>query len=700
MTAATVLSDRSAVRFRGSPATAAADASLHPPRVPLVLRVGVTGHRPDRQKRPDPDIPVARAAIAEVLAAISRAVHGVAEVGSGLFALTAHTGQTSVDRRLRLVSALAAGPDQWVAAEAVSLGYELQCVLPFSRQEYAEDFAPPPDRLPSDRAEREVSLREAGVAEAEYWRLLDQATAVFELDGRVTCSALGIREPDSRSYAAVGHAIVRQSDVLLAVWDGQPAHGPGGTAEVVQEALGLGIPVVWVPWAQPSAWRVQLPAWRAVQEPPASGGSRENLTEVIRDLLLPPVAPRGGEGGDDLREEYFAEEQKKGNLLHGCWGVFRMVVCADLSRLRGWRVVPSLRAFQVDPFLPSAREQADREWTTRQSVPGRPMDHEVPAGVRSFVDNAFLPHYAWANGLSMYYGSLHRSAFVVSSLLGTLAVFLALVGVAAGLSGRQQAPWILTELIVILGILGLAHVGRRRRWHQRWIDYRTLAERLRLARCTSLLGGGGPQVVHAGHLASYGNPLRTWMHWHYRAIERAAGLVAPGVRFTQEYLAACREFWRESLIQDQRAYHQRTGAQFTRLDQRLHRAGNAFFILTLAACLLHVTHIRVEGDSRFAWIPNALSGWVTLACAFLPAAGAALATIRGQAETHRVAQRSLAMQDALQPLQMDLATAPAEEEALSSSRLRDCADRVSDLMIRETQDWRVVFQDRPLGLSA
>ena len=207
--------------------------------------------------------------------------------------------------------------------------------------------------------------------------------------------------------------------------------------------------------------------------------------------------------------------------------------------------------FRVDPFWTSARDQAAREWTIKQSVPGAPMDHPVPVQVQEFVDGAFLPHYAWANGLSMYYGNLHRSAFLLNSLLGAVAVFLALICIAAGITGRDQIRWVLGELVVILGILGLTHVGRRQRWHQRWIDYRMLAERLRVARCACLLGGGGPLVQHAGHLASYGNPLRTWMHWHYRAVERAAGLL-PGVSFTGEYLAACREFWRESLVQDQR----------------------------------------------------------------------------------------------------------------------------------------------------
>jgi hypothetical protein len=40
---------------------------------------------------------------------------------------------------------------------------------------------------------------------------------------------------------------VDRSDVLLAVWDGQPARGPGGTGDVVAYARARGTPVevVW-----------------------------------------------------------------------------------------------------------------------------------------------------------------------------------------------------------------------------------------------------------------------------------------------------------------------------------------------------------------------------------------------------------------------------------------------------------------------
>ncbi|MBP1637043.1 MAG: hypothetical protein H6Q10_3617, partial [Acidobacteria bacterium] len=624
------------------------DTTGHPPLVPLVFRVGVTGHRPDHGKRPDPDVAAIRASVRAVLAAVREVVERVAAGRTDLFAPLAAGGAETTRRHVRLVSALAPGPDQWVAREAVKQGFELQCVLPFAREEYRQDLAGP---------------WPAADSEAEFEALLQLASAVFELDGRVVRSESGERLPDGHSYQAAGSAILRQSDLLIALWDGQPARGLGGTGEIVDEALARGIPVVWIPWGRPEAWRMLLPTGLDGARTDVSEADRADLPRAIEALLLPAdEADRDVQAAAE-RREYFRERRKRGNPLLWCWTLFRWFVCGE--------------------FL-----------TTR---PGRPEETArgstgIGAGVQAFVDGAFLPHYRWANSLSIHFGRLHRGAFLVTASLGAVAVFLALYSVAAGLEGQAQRPWILAELVVILGILALTHLGRRRRWHQRWIDYRMLAERLRIARCTALLGGGGPLVLHAGHQASYGNPLRTWMHWHYQAIERAAGLPPGRVPVNAEYLAGCRQFWLGGLLERQRRYHERNAVAFATLDRRLHRLADALFALTLAACLLHIAHLRLDG-ALVSWLPDNASGWLTLLCAFLPAAGSACAAIRGFAETRRLAQRSKAMQDGLARLQEELAGIPTGGGALNLQRLRACADRVGDLMIRETLDWRVVFQD-------
>ena len=657
-------------------APAASPTGNCPPQAPLALRIGVAGHRPDVSKRPNPDVLATRLAIVEVLKTIQSAFAGVARVGASLFVPATNTSQGNCQHYLRAISSLAEGADQWVADEALKLGFELQCPLPFERAEYRKDFPDP-------------------AVAAEFDRLLGQATAVLELDGKVNVDEYGGRVPDSRAYEACNRAVLNQTDLLVAVWDGQPARGRGGTGQVVEEALQRGIPVIWIPWGTPTRWRLQLPMWHLMEEPGDITGDVGRLTKMVRELLLPPEGRSCRDRAEDLREVYFHEGQKHGNFQHGCWQLFRSIICGEFFTKKGLKDFFCLKAFRVGNFIAINKAQAEREWVKKQSVKDALMDHPLPVAVRTWVDKAFLPHYAWANGLSVYYGNLYRSAFLLNFLLGALAVFLALICFAAGIEDEHQSAFIVGELVVILGIIVLTRIGSHRRWHQRWIDYRTLAERLRLARCTSLFGGGGPQVIHAGHLASYGNPARTWMHWHYRAIERAAGLLAvpgpngsPAVQFNKPYLLACQEFWRESLVEDQSSYHKLTRSRLIKLDHRLHRSGDLLFGGTLVACALHLT---VEHDTT-------LSNCLTLLCAFLPALGAALAGIRSQGETQRLAQRSEAMEASLRRLEMDLVSLPIADNQLHSQRLRECTDRVSDLMIKEMLDWRVVFQDRPLVL--
>ncbi len=688
-----------------------------PPRAPLVLRIGVTGHRTeppevseDKRKRPIPDEFLIRNTINEILQVIKVSFKGVADTSGSLFELQVNEDNSFGGGTLRIISALASGADQWVVEEARKLDYELQAILPFDRTEYAHDFT--------------------SVEASVYWSLLKQASAVLELDGKVeqddalcegntkngkheeckSCKTaetgrnckvgLKTRKPDNRSYEAVGRAVLNQTDILLAVWDGKGAHGRGGTGQVVREALQKGIPVIHIPWSPAEKWVLHNPSWRLMEEAADMNGDNDRLSELIGKLLLPPAesSPSELESEKSLRKEYFREGLKLGNPHLGWWMFFRNLICGELfAKSEKGFFNKLINLFRVENFTKSEERKAAEFWRRKNGE--SPEENEIiDKEMQNWINERFTGHYAWANGLSMFYGEMHRSAVLVNYLLGATAVFLALVCIAAGISGKLQAGWIVAELLVITGILVLTGRGRRRRWHQRWIDYRTLAEYLRLSRCMILLGGGSPQVMFEGPLGSYGNPSQTWMNWHRRAVERAAGI--PDCIFTGNYLASCQEIWRDPLVKGQMNYHRAAFKRMKKLDRRLHKTGDFLFIATLIACGVHLAHLWLEADPRFSWIPGSTGNWMTLLCAFLPALGAAFAAIRNHLEIQRLAQRSRAMLDTLTNFQADLAKVPVQEKALNSILLRNHADRICDLMTNEMLDWRVVFQDRPLVLPA
>lgn len=115
------------------------------------------------------------------------------------------------------VSSLAAGADQKFAEGVLGRGGALHVVLPSPAYESSFDQA------------SDLHL---------FRTLLSQASGVETLD---------FAEPTEDAYLAAGQRVVDLCDVLVAVWDGLPAQGKGGTADVVAYARSLGKPVnvVW-----------------------------------------------------------------------------------------------------------------------------------------------------------------------------------------------------------------------------------------------------------------------------------------------------------------------------------------------------------------------------------------------------------------------------------------------------------------------
>jgi hypothetical protein len=185
-----------------------------PPR--LTLRVGVTGHRPDKLAAADLGVLEERAR--EVLThvgRIARAIQAENDAANGL------QGVAPGPPHLKLATAIAEGADRIVTEAAVAAGYRLNVILPFPRTVYARDFE--------------------GPARDGFDRLCNH-----EAVERLTELELPVEGGDPEAYAAAGHLMLAHSDILIAIWDGSPAAGLGGTAEIVAEAQRRELVVVWL----------------------------------------------------------------------------------------------------------------------------------------------------------------------------------------------------------------------------------------------------------------------------------------------------------------------------------------------------------------------------------------------------------------------------------------------------------------------
>lgn len=150
-------------------------------------------------------------------------------------------------RQIEVVSPLAEGTDRLVAEEAIAVGAELTCPLPLPVDEYERDFT-------------------SAKSMAAFRRLLAEAR-----DVAVVGEAGWTPDERNAAYVAAGREMLVRADLLLAVWDGLPSRGEGGTAQIVAEAQDLGIPVVWIradaphvvgllPAASNESWQAQLDA--------------------------------------------------------------------------------------------------------------------------------------------------------------------------------------------------------------------------------------------------------------------------------------------------------------------------------------------------------------------------------------------------------------------------------------------------------
>jgi hypothetical protein len=161
-------------------------------RAPLII--GVTGHRDLRPQD---------------LEALSEQVRQV------LLKLKSRYSSTP----LVMLSALAEGADRLAAKVAIEPGVDARLIapLPMPRQAYGEDF-------------------KEGDSLAEFNDLLGKAERWFELPLPADTCEEGLRQPKQRDrqYEAVAKFIARESQILIALWDGVKIGLQGGTSQVVR----------------------------------------------------------------------------------------------------------------------------------------------------------------------------------------------------------------------------------------------------------------------------------------------------------------------------------------------------------------------------------------------------------------------------------------------------------------------------------
>ncbi|NML94951.1 hypothetical protein [Novosphingobium olei] len=556
-----------------------------------LVRIGVTGHRPRLLDQCDP---------ADLRTRITATMRAIA-------------AQLGPDAAITVVSCGAAGADQLAARCALDLGWRHELVIPFAPADFALDFA-------------------EGAERAQFDATLAGAAHTFALDGARTDA-----DAAAQAYERAGRVMLAQSDIVIAIWNGGPAAGIGGTGQIVAEAVGDGIPVVHLPTTAAAA---PVLLWGSGGESDAGGDTLQTVArlplERIGDVLraLPGVASAPAPQGSDamgLRARLLAVP-------------YRLMLSLTGARDPG-------AAGAAHAELPLAPEIAEA--------------------------------FSRADRTASAAGSAFRGAYVANFTLAAAAVLVALSGLLFPVGFK---PVLLASELALIGcILAITRIGTREDWHRRWMESRQLAERLRCLGLAARLGELG--------LRAHGARTAADVQASARAVARAVGL--PDVRVDRPWLEGVRGDLL-SLMASQRAYFARESRTMHRLDHRLHRVGLLLFAATALVCAAFLGWEALLGLHLVQMDEEALhhaAVWVTVATAAFPALGAALHGIRMQGDFAGVADRSHTTERDLARLEQAILAEPVEFDRLLL-RVR----RVTALLTDDLDSWTHAYRGRPLVL--
>jgi len=612
----------------GDTATATAPFYVMPTagdaRPRLALRIGITGHR-DLTRFKAAEIERTLGEIFEAIAATITNLRGDPQLSE------VYAPATPL---LTLVSPLADGADRAAATQATARGWYLAAPLPFFKETYERDF---PDTLDEFRTMLAAAAK-------------DQA--VVELDGEYE-----EKDRRNRGYLEVGRFVVRNSDLLIAVWDGMDAKGMGGTGDIVAYAREHGMQVLHIDATDPR--EVTLVSEEARTLPNHPEEISEIVARVVRHILWPGLDHEALHAA----HRYFQDEQVR-----------------ETQSDRDYYYMGRFEA-ALTPPLPAA----SRIFRAVLSLGGRPASDEpvpIKAQAMSPAGTFLFDHFQRADCLATAYSDIHRSIFILIYALGALSLAAGFASIAF-----HSTPYgfglVMLELGLLVGILLLYLCDRMWGWRERWLDYRLLAELLREADLLAMIGRGLAHRAIADHEEDLA-PRARWVPQAYRAILRSAGII--GGRYDRAHLEQVQKFGAHGRLADQIRYHDKNSKKTKRLNDVLRLFSFVAFMLTIA--LITIKLIIFDAGHHEIGLSEALA----VIAGGLTALTYAVFGVRNQAELEIVGRRSERMKTRLKRHYREVMDIGGS--GLTSARLGQALVRSAETMRHDVADWIGIFETK------
>ncbi len=493
-----------------------------------------------------------------------------------------------------VVTALATGADQLVARIAMEHQARIDAVLPFAKDEYRKDFAP----------EQLVHFND----------LLQRAKRCIQLEGDVP----GAGDPEEarrEGYLMAGKYVVEHCDILIAIWDGDPARGKGGTAEIV-----------------------------------ALARERKKPTFIIS--TKPPYGTILRNGG----------------------------------QLQGHNLQP------LDEFNSFSLTDSEINKRAEEDLAGIYNDQscrEIPGWLKQEVSERLLPCYARASIVAEANQKLYQMTAIKAYVITTVAVFLLASAVVCHELQEVSSIMFCLELVALLYLLWKVHHAQKDQVHRKWLEYRSMAERLRIAFFFVSCGVRPIMFSDTGRLL-IDIERRDWVSAAFESILEELPIIPASAN------KACSCFGKHICarwIESQKDYHGRKAQKAEQKNKLLNKVRNSLFLGAVFSSIIHII-IRLLQTEKLAvflstihnivrllqanpWIEDAVS----VIAITLPVAGAAVEGFRTLMEYPRIASRCNAMKTYLEQL------SDQSRKLTSHRELSSLLAKTEKLMLIESHDW-------------
>lgn len=431
------------------------------------------------------------------------------------------------DRGVSVMSSLAEGADQLVAEEALRLGIPLVAPLPMERKLYIRDF-------------------ESVKAQEKFDFLYSRAAESYELplvEGNTIESISEYGPARDLQYAQLGVFLCAHCHILLALWDGKENDKLGGTGTVVR-----------------FHHDDVMPGFTS-----ESTGSGLIIADDESDLVYHLVCSRDRKNGAPAEGftpgDYWwfsldKDEPRSKNIPESHRRVFRYT--SDFSR----------------DALKYEAEIRDGAWPLLDK-----KDHAVlPPGLRD-IDHVFRS----ADWLAIHF---QKRTMLVLQSTHVMALLMGLMYIAYS-DMLPMRVFLYAFLTFFLVATGIHMLGKRRSWHRKYLDYRTLAEGLRVQlywSAAGIMSGTRSKYTHDTFLQTQ-DPDLGWI----RNVMRVAGTECDASNYKERAgLDFVLREWLGDMESGQLGYFLRKGEERVRRFRRTEKMAQVSFWVGAVAISLFI----------------------------------------------------------------------------------------------------------------